>query len=100
MKTPFPQLKLGNKSLGFYITKGLWQRCSLSHTLFKIYIQNALENWQKKMCKDGIGDSGYDNIFNAICRWPIINCTRLWGFRIHDKEINRWVWVVGFKTKC
>ena len=39
------------------------------------------------MCKDGPGDSGYDNIFNAICRWPIINCTRLWGFRIHDKEL-------------
>ena len=29
------------------------------------------------MCKDGIGDTGYDNIFNAICRWPVINCTRL-----------------------
>ena len=21
-------------------------------------------------------------------------------FRIHDKEINRWVWIVGLKTKC
>jgi hypothetical protein len=30
-----------------------------------VYIQDALENWQKKMCKDGIGDIGY-NIFNVI----------------------------------
>ena len=54
----------------------------------------------EEMCKDGTGDSAYDNIFNAICRWPITNCTRLWGFRIHDKEINRGVGIVGLKTKC
>ena len=52
------------------------------------------------MCKDGIGDSGNDIIFKAICRWPITNCTRLWGFKIHDIEINRWVWILGLKTKC
>jgi hypothetical protein len=31
-------------SSGFYITKALRQACSLSPTLFKIYIQNAFEN--------------------------------------------------------
>ena len=49
------------------------------------------------MCKDGIGDSRYDNIFNVICRWRIINCTRLLGSRIYDKEINRCIRIVGFK---
>jgi len=38
---------------GFYITKGLQQGCSLSPTSFKIYIQKALENWQKKCAKMG-----------------------------------------------
>ena len=51
------------------------------------------------ICKDRIGDSGYDNIFNAICKWPITNCTSLWGFRIHNKKSNRGVWIVGLKTK-
>jgi len=41
-------------SSGFYITKGLRQGCSLSPTLFKIYIQKALENWQKKCAKMGL----------------------------------------------
>ena len=30
-----------------------------------MYIQNVLENRQKKCGKDGIGDSGYDNILTA-----------------------------------
>jgi hypothetical protein len=55
MKTPFPKLKLGNNFLqDFFITKGLRQGCSLSPTLFKIYIQNALENWQEKCAKMGL----------------------------------------------
>jgi len=37
-----------------YITKGLRQGCSNSPTLFKIYIQNALENWQKMCTKMGL----------------------------------------------
>jgi len=65
----FSKIKIGKQlSSGFYITKGLRQGCSLSPTLFKICIQNALENWQKKFGKDGIGYSGYDNILTAICR--------------------------------
>jgi len=51
----FPKIKIGKQlSSGFRITKGLRQGCSLSSTLFKIYIQNALENWQKKCAKMGL----------------------------------------------
>ena len=41
-------------SSGFYVTKGLLQGCSLSPTLFKIHIQSALENWQKKCARMGV----------------------------------------------
>jgi hypothetical protein len=52
MKTLFSNIKIGKKlSSGFYVTNGLGQGCSLSPTLFKIYIQNALENWQKKCAR-------------------------------------------------
>jgi hypothetical protein len=48
----FSKIKIGKQlSSEFYIQKGLRQGCSLSPTLFKIYIQNALENWQKKFAK-------------------------------------------------
>jgi hypothetical protein len=51
----FSKIKFGKQhSSGFYITKGLRQRCSFSPTLFKIHIQNALENWQKKCAKMGL----------------------------------------------
>ena len=51
----FSKIKIGKQlSSGSYITKGLRQGCSLSPTLFKIYIQNALENWQKKCAKMGL----------------------------------------------
>ena len=48
----FSKIKIGKQlSSGFCVTKGLRQGCSLSPTLFKMYIQNALENWQKKCAK-------------------------------------------------
>jgi hypothetical protein len=51
----FSKIKIGKQlSSGFYVTKGLRQGCSLSLTLFKIYIQNALENWQKKCARMGL----------------------------------------------
>jgi hypothetical protein len=67
------KIKIGKQLCsGFYVTKGLRQGCSLSPTLFKIYNQKALENWQKNVQGwdwrysirqyVGIGDSGYNNI--------------------------------------
>jgi len=51
----FSKIKIGKQlSSGFHITKYLRQGSSLSPTLFKIYIQNALENWQKKCAKMGL----------------------------------------------
>jgi hypothetical protein len=51
----FTKIKIGKQlSSGFYITKGLRQECSLSPTLFKLYIQNVSENWQKKFAKMGL----------------------------------------------
>ena len=48
----FSKIKVGKQlSSGVCITKELRQGCSLSPTLFKIYIQNALENCQKKCAK-------------------------------------------------
>jgi hypothetical protein len=65
----FSKIRIGKQlSLGFYVTIGLRQGCSLSPTVFKIYIQNALEKWQKKCARMGLEITGYDNIFNAICR--------------------------------
>jgi hypothetical protein len=61
----FSKIKIGKQlSPGFYMTKELRQGCSLSRTLFKIYIQNALEHWQKKCARMGLEIY----IFNAICR--------------------------------
>jgi len=46
------KIKIGKQlSSGFYITNGIRLGCSLSPTLFKIYIQKALENWQNKCAK-------------------------------------------------
>jgi len=54
-ENPFSKIKIGKQlSSGFYVTKGLQQGCSLSPTLFKIYIQNALEHWQKKYARMGL----------------------------------------------
>ena len=48
----FSKIKVGKQlPSGVYITKGIQQGYSLSPTLFKIYIQNALENCQKKCAK-------------------------------------------------
>jgi len=51
----FSKVKIGKQlSSGFYVTNGLRQECHLSPTLFKIYIQHALENWQKKCANMGL----------------------------------------------
>ena len=49
------QVKTGNKlSHPFNITKGLLQGYCISPTLFKIYIQKALEEWKQKCSRMGI----------------------------------------------
>ena len=54
-ENPVSKIKIGKQlSSGFYLTKGLRQGCSLSPTLFKIYFQKALEDWQKKCAKMGL----------------------------------------------
>jgi len=35
-------------SEGFEVTKGLRQGCCLSPTLFKIYVEKALNTWKRK----------------------------------------------------
>jgi hypothetical protein len=70
----FSKIKIGKQpSSGFYVTKGR-EGCSLLPTLF---YSECFRKLAEEMCKDGIGDTGYDNIFNAICRRPITNCTIL-----------------------
>jgi hypothetical protein len=49
------QVKIGNKlPHPFNITKGLRQGCSISPTLFQIYIRKALEEWKRKCYGMGI----------------------------------------------
>ena len=48
----------GNISNAIKLTKGLKQGCCLSPTLFKIYIQKALENWTRKCAGMGIEING------------------------------------------
>jgi hypothetical protein len=51
----FSKIKIRKQpSSGFYIKKGLRQGCSFTAKLFKICIQNALENWQNKCAKMGL----------------------------------------------
>lgn len=48
-------IKVGNNySEPFQTTKGLKQGCCLSPTLFKIYAQQALNNWTRKCSKMGV----------------------------------------------
>jgi hypothetical protein len=39
---------------GFKVNKGLRQGCSLSPTLFKIYLERVLRNWKRKCQPLGI----------------------------------------------
>ena len=43
------KVKIGKRlSKGFIVNKGLRQGCSVSPTLFKIYLAKALHQWKKK----------------------------------------------------
>ena len=47
--------KIGNLiTKGFKVTKGLRQGCSLSPTLFKIYLEKMLRNWKRRCQPKGI----------------------------------------------
>ena len=49
------KIKVGNLiTAGFKVTKGLRQGCSLSPTLFKIYLERVLRNWKRKCQPMGI----------------------------------------------
>lgn len=60
-------VKWGNMiSEAFPITKGLKQGCTLSPTLFKIYIQQVLNNWRKKVSGMGISIDDDNNLTNLL----------------------------------
>jgi hypothetical protein len=86
----FSEIKIGKQhSSGFYITKGLRQVCSLSPTLFKIYIQNALENWQKKCAKMGLKIQDRTTYSMLFADDRLLIAQNYEELQIHDKKINR-----------
>ena len=103
----FSKIKIGKQlSSGFYLTKGLRQGCSLSPTLFKIYIQNALENWQKKCAKMRL-EIQKTTVYSLLLaddqlliaqdyedleymRRKLIDEYELWGLKLNVKKINIW----------
>ena len=101
----FSKIKIGKQlSSGFHITRRLRQGCSLSPTLFKIYIQDGLENWQKKCAKIGleIQDTtiytmifphdqlliahDYENLEYTTKK--LIYKYELWGLKLNVKKLN------------
>ena len=64
------KIKIGNLTTkGFKVTKGLRQGCSLSPTLFKIYLERVLRNWKRKCQPMGIPiQNTYVCIFTQFCR--------------------------------
>lgn len=60
------QIKIGNTvSKSFLTTKGLKQGCGLSPTLFKIYMEKALNNWNRKCRGMGI-EIGRQNMHSLL----------------------------------
>ena len=101
----FSKIKIGKQlSSGFHTTKGLRQGCSLSPTLFKTFIQNALENLQKKCAKMGseIQDTTIYTMLFAddqlliaqdyedleYMTKKLIDEYELWGLKLNLKKIN------------
>ena len=99
------KIKIGKQlSSGFYVTEGLQQACSLSPTLFKIHIQKALENWQKKCAKMGLeiqDTTIYSMLFAddqlliaqdyedlEYMTRPLIDEYELWGLKLNVKKKN------------
>jgi len=104
-ENPFSKIKVGKQlSSRFYITQGLRQGCILSPTLFKTYIQNALENWQKKCSRMGleIQDTTIYSVLFAdnhlliaqdyedleYMTRNLIDEYELWGLKLNVKKLN------------
>jgi hypothetical protein len=80
--------------------------CSLSPTLFKIYIQNALENWPKKCARMGLeiqNTTIYSMLFAAdqliisqayedleYMTRKLIEEYEVWGLKLNVKKLNIW----------
>lgn len=76
-KNPKSAVKTQNTfSEPFRVTKGLKQGCCLSPTLFKIYIQEALQKWRQKCSGMGIkvGNEYLSTLFFADDQIIIANC--------------------------
>lgn len=76
-KNPQSLVKIKNTfSEPFRVTKGLKQGCCLSPTLFKIYIQEALQKWRRKCTDMGIkiGNNYLSTLFFADDQILIANC--------------------------
>jgi hypothetical protein len=103
----FSKIKIGKHlPSGFYATKGLRQGCSLSLTLVKIYIQNALENWQKKCVRMGleIQDTTIHSMLFAddqliiaqdyedleYMTMKLIKECEVWVLKLNVKKLNIW----------
>jgi hypothetical protein len=49
------QVKIGKRtSIGYKTTEGLKHRCGLSQSLFKIYLESVLYDWNKKCKRMGL----------------------------------------------
>jgi len=70
------KIKIGNLiTKGFKVTKGLRQGCSLSPTLFEIYLERVLRNWKRRCQPMGIPIQN-TCILTQFCRRAGINSTR------------------------
>jgi hypothetical protein len=101
----FSKIKIGKHlPSGFYVTKRLRKGCNLSPTLFKIYIQNALVNWQKKCARIGLeiqDTTIYSMLFAddqliiaqayeelEYMTRKIIEEHEVWGLKLNVKKLN------------
>ena len=67
-KVSSSKIKIGNLiTRGFEVIKGLRKGCSLSPTLFKIYLERMLRNWKRKCQPMGYTNSKHICILTQFC---------------------------------